>query len=79
MITELATGTTEVSLPDYYKEALIYNLAIRIADEFDYQLLPTVIQIAITSKNTVENMVALDRLVKTSKMDDAMTYILYRG
>lgn len=78
-ITELAALSTTVSLPDFYKEVLVYNLAIRLAAEFDNQLLPEVVQIAVLSKNNIENINALDKLTKTVKMDTAMTYTLYRG
>jgi hypothetical protein len=77
-ITELANTDTTVSLPDYYKMALIFNLAILLAADLDNRLASEVIQIAAISKNTLENMVALDRLMRTSKMDVAITYSLER-
>ncbi|MFZ5989427.1 MAG: hypothetical protein ACOYWZ_20215 [Bacillota bacterium] len=78
-LTELAALNTEVSLPDLYKEALIYNLAIRMADDIEKEVSSQVIQIAVMSKNTVENLNALNKLMETSKMDQAITYILERG
>ncbi len=77
-ITELALLTTTVNLPDIYKEALIYNLTVRLAHEYDNELLPGVLKIADISKNNIENINALNKLVETVKMDKAITYSLYK-
>lgn len=77
-ITELAAVGTTVSLPDFYKEVLVYNLAVRLAAEYDNQLLPQVIEVANLSKNTLENINALNKLLNIVKMDAAITYTLYR-
>lgn len=77
-ITELAALATTVSLPDFYKECLTYNLAVRLAAEYDNQLLPQVIEVANISKNTLENLNSLNKLQNTVKMDSALTYTLYR-
>lgn len=53
-MTEFATLATSFSMPAEYKEALIYNLAIRIAPEEDIQLPQEVFHIANTSKKTLE-------------------------
>lgn len=71
-ITELAALTTTVSLPDFYKEAFVYNLAVRLALDSNIALLPNVTDIAVMSKNTIENMVSKDKLMRTSKMDNAL-------
>ena len=74
--TELATLATAVSLPDFYKEALIFNLAVRLAVDEQIILNDTIITLAISGKSMVENYVAKDKLARTAKMDNA---ILYRG
>jgi len=71
-ITEFASLTAAVVLPDYYKEALVYNLAIRLALDEEIEINQYVTAIAITSKNTIENIAAKDKLFRISKMDNAL-------
>ncbi len=71
-IPELALLTTTVSLPDYYKEALVYNLAIRLAAGKNITLPNTVISIAQRSWSTIENMVAKDKIMRPAKMDNML-------
>ena len=73
-IIELASLDTEVNLPLFYKEPIVYNLAVRFAGELDNRLSQETIQIAVMGMNNLQNMVALDKLVKMSKMDKAMTW-----
>ncbi len=73
-ITELATLSTVVDLPDFYKEALIYNLAVRISAEEDTTLSQVVVAIAGISKNTIENLSAMDRLMTRSVLDSMIMY-----
>jgi len=63
-LTELVTLDTEIVLPLEFKEALIYNLAIRVHTEEDTILSPFVYDIAGHSKTTLENLTAKDRLVR---------------
>jgi hypothetical protein len=70
VLTELSD--IDAILPLEYKEALIYNLAVRVSTEEDTTLSPIVVNIANISKNTIENLNAIDRLVnplKTERMN----------
>ena len=78
-ITELATPSTTVDLPAFYKEALVYNLAIRLSQELDTQLAQETLGIAIFNKNTIENINARDKAFKQTRFDSALTNELYRG
>ena len=50
-LSSLSGYTTEISLPDGYENALIYNLAIRLAPEFGTTASPEVVAIAVDSMN----------------------------
>ena len=78
-ITELATLSTTVDLPAFYKEALVYNLAIRLSQELDTQLSKVTLGIAMFSKNTIENINARDKTFKQTKFDSALTNELHRS
>ena len=78
-ITELATSSTTVDLPAFYKEALVYNLAIRLSQESDIQLSKETLEIAMFSKNTIENINALDKTFKQTKLDSALTNEPHKG
>jgi len=71
-ITELAALTTTVSLPDHYKEALVFNLAVRLASDKNIEIDNNSIAIAIQTKNIIENMVARDALYRTTRMDSML-------
>lgn len=72
--TELATLATAVSLSNFYKEALVFNLAVRLALDEQITLDPAVLVIATSGKNAIENYMAKDKLKRTAKMDNALTY-----
>jgi len=78
-ITEFATLSTTVDLPAFYKEALVYNLAIRLSQELDNQLARETLELAIFNKNTIENINARDKTFKQTRFDSALTNELYRG
>ena len=78
-ITEFAALSTTVDLPAFYKEALVYNLAIRLSQELDTQLAQETLGIAIFNKNTIENINARDKAFKQTRFDSALTNNLYRG
>ena len=78
-ITEFAALSTTVDLPAFYKEALVYNLAIRLSQELDTQLSKVTLGIAMFSKNTIENINARDKTFKQTKFDSVLTNELYRG
>lgn len=73
-LTELATLATTVSLPDFYKEALVFNLAIRLALDERIVLDQNVAAIALMGKAAIENYVAKDKLTRTVKLDNALIY-----
>lgn len=77
-ITEFAALSTSVSLPDHYKQTLSFNLAVMIAPEFDNELPQEVKDIAVLSKQTVENITALTKLMNPVTMDSILTYGVYR-
>ena len=52
-LQQFPTIHTDVTLPDGYEEALIYNLARRVAPEYGVSLLPDVILTAMESKGLV--------------------------
>ena len=78
-ITELATLDTTVDLPVFYKEALVYNLAIRLSQELDVQLARETLNIAMFNKNSIENINARDKIFKQAKFDSALINELYRS
>jgi len=78
-ITELAALSTTVDLPAFYKETLVYNLAIRLSQELDNQLAKETLEIAMFNKNTIENINARDKTFKQTKFDSALINELYRG
>lgn len=73
-LTEIATAATTVSLPDFYKNFLKYNLAVILAAELKNKLSVEIVQLAVESKNTVENINALNKQMNTVKMDSAITW-----
>lgn len=68
-LIDLPLLDTEIDLPIQYKEALTYNLAIRVSTEEDTILSPLVIDIASMAKTSIENANAVDRLNRTMKID----------
>jgi hypothetical protein len=49
------TLDTVFAMPAEYEEALIYNLALRLAPEYEREALPSVVKIAAKSKKIVES------------------------
>lgn len=54
-LTGFASLDTVFAMPAEYEEALIYNLAIRLAPEYEREALPSVVKIAAKSKKIVES------------------------
>jgi hypothetical protein len=67
------------SLPAFYEEALIYNLAVRISLEEDTVVSPATVQIANTSKNTLENLNAIDKQVRCATYDSLVMHTTRKG
>ena len=73
-ITEIATLATTVALPDFYKEALVYNLGVRIGIDSATPIPKYLAEIAATSKNTIENYIAKDKQMRPARLDTMLTY-----
>uniref|UniRef100_A0A6H1ZCV7 Putative tail protein n=1 Tax=viral metagenome TaxID=1070528 RepID=A0A6H1ZCV7_9ZZZZ len=67
--TEFAAITTDVDLPNEYKEALIYNFAIRIAENNSVNLPQTVLASASYSKNLLSRSKAINNPPRKAKFD----------
>lgn len=67
--TELAAVGTTIDLPNEYKEAMIYNLAIRLAEDESITLPQSVIQTAGTSLLTINRHNALSKIPNRIKFD----------
>jgi hypothetical protein len=68
-LLELSLLDTEIDLPLQYKEALTFNLAVRVSTEEDTTLSKLVYDIANISKTTLENLNANDRLRRQTKIE----------
>lgn len=73
-LTELAALSTTVALPDFYKEPLIYNLAIRIAIDETVTPDEATVALAAIGKNTIENYIGKNKLHRVAKMDSMLTH-----
>lgn len=56
VLSGFATAATSVSLPPGYEDALAFNLAIRIAPEFEKKVSAEVAQIAIETKGSIKRL-----------------------
>lgn len=56
VLAELASSSTTVSLPPGYEDALAFNLAIRIAPEYEREPSQTVIQMARETKAAIKRV-----------------------
>ena len=78
-VTSFATvDDTITTLPTYYEEAIVYNLAVRIATEEDTKISPVVLALAVSSKSTLENLHSQDKLIKHAFFDSMLTYETYK-
>jgi hypothetical protein len=71
-LTEIATLNTDISLPPGYEEALIYNLAIRLAPEYGRATPQEVVLIAQESRAGLER-VNQSKNAGVLRCDDALT------
>lgn len=67
--TEFAATTTNIDLPNEYKEALIYNLAISLAEDWDRNLSKTILLKAMMLKENIGWLNAITRPVPESKFE----------
>ena len=72
VISSFALLTTEVSLSGEYEEALIFNLALRLAPDYDFKLDPLVIAIANNSLDAIykQNL----KPIESAMLDSALLY-----
>ncbi|MBV6340449.1 hypothetical protein [Candidatus Magnetobacterium casense] len=73
-LTELATLATSVSMPDFYKEVIVNNLAVRLAIDADHPINADLRHLAEQGILTIENYVARDKLKTPSPIDSALLY-----
>jgi len=63
------TATLGATFPSEYYEALVYNLAVAIAENWDRKIPPTVMMRAQETKTAIESMNAANRPVPDAKFD----------
>lgn len=69
--TEFATTATTVTLPNEYKEALVYNLAVSLGEDWDRQTPKTVLMKAEQYKEIIARLNASQRAVPRARFDFA--------
>ena len=67
--TEFAALTTTVSLPNEFKEALVYNLAIALAEDKGINVRSTVLDTALRTKELIGRLNSVNRPVKEAIID----------
>lgn len=67
--TEFAGLDTAVTLPDEYKKALVYNLAIGLAEDNSIDLPSSVLRTAANSLVLISRLLAANRLPSEAKFD----------
>ena len=69
--TEFAAITTEVSFPNEYKDAMVYNLAVRLAEDNSIELPRSVGRYATSSLVLIKRLLASNRRVPRATFDFA--------
>ena len=67
--TEFATTATSVVLPPEYKEALVYNLAVSLGEDWDRVVSKTIFAQAIRTREVIDRMNASARVVPVARFD----------
>jgi hypothetical protein len=67
--TEFALTTTTVTLPNEYKEALVYNLAVSLGEDWGRTIPNTVIVKAEQYKEIIASLIASQRKIPRAKFD----------
>lgn len=70
-LTEFAALTTTVSLPDEYKEALVYNLAISLAEDKGINVRSSIVETAQRTKEMLSRLNAVNRPPAEARFDMA--------
>ena len=68
-LTEFAAIGTTVALPNEYKEALVYNLAIRLAENNSVELSQSVILLAQTTYLALSRLTAVNKMPPMARFD----------
>jgi len=71
-LTEFSTLGTSIDLPPEYKRALVFNLAVEIASDEDYQLPQEVFMIAQAARENIEHQNAKFLVPPEASFDDAI-------
>jgi hypothetical protein len=76
-LTEILVITDEISLPDEYKRALKFNLALELGPEKNTKFSQVIAQIASQSKRAIKRLNVLPT-IEYQKFDPYLTYSLQR-
>lgn len=68
-LTEFANISATVSLPNEYKEALVYSLAIRLAENNSIELSRTIIEIAQITYSVISRLAVINRMPPVARFD----------
>lgn len=69
--TEFALTTTTVSLPNEYKEALVYNLAVSLGEDWDRIVSKTILFQAARTREVIDRLNASTKAIPKAKFDFA--------
>ena len=72
-LSEFAALTTDFSMPPEYRRALIYNLAVDLAPEYDWVLTQEATRIAYESKDLLMDAKSIASVTPEVVFDDAIT------
>jgi hypothetical protein len=67
--TEFAATTTDVDLPNEYKEAFVYNLAVSLGEDWDRVVSKTVFIQAQKTRDVIERLNASTRQIPKARFD----------
>lgn len=68
-LTEFPSLVTEINLPPEYKEAIVYNLAVRLAEDNSVELPMSILNIASTSLTLISRLHAINRPAAIARWD----------
>jgi hypothetical protein len=68
-LSEFTATTDTVSLPNEYKEALVYNLAVSLGEDWGRTVPPTVMRRAAETKNIIDALNAANRTPQKARFD----------
>jgi hypothetical protein len=68
-LTEIAAIGDTVSLPNEFKEALVYNLAIRLAEDNSIELPPSVATLAVITYTRIARIGSINKMPPTARFE----------